>query len=292
MGIPMNSLCIECRLHKDLDTARALGDGQTATAFAKAHMKLFLDLKEGENSAYFGARIEELFRQFYHVEEDRFQEEKAQSNRFVLERLPMLRSRVAGAEDPVYAALQLAVLGNYIDFSALRGEVSFQALEDMLDKAADMELDIPTYQKFLSDLEQGKNLLYITDNAGEIGFDRVLAEQLQARFPQLQITFCVRGGPVSNDATREDAAAVGIDFPVIDSGCAIGGTVVELLSPEAKQALEAADVVLSKGMGNTESMYGCGYNVYYAFLIKCDRFIEFFGKPKMTPMLLRDPEAQ
>jgi len=49
-------------------------------------------------------------------------------------------------------------------------------------------------------------------------------------------------------------------------------------------------VILSKGMGNTESMYGCGYNVYYAFLIKCDRFIQYFEKPKMTPMFIRDKE--
>jgi uncharacterized protein with ATP-grasp and redox domains len=47
-------------------------------------------------------------------------------------------------------------------------------------------------------------------------------------------------------------------------------------------------VILAKGMGNTESLYGCGYNVYYAFLVKCDRFIQFFEKPKLTPMFIRD----
>ena len=290
MGIPMNSLCVECRLRKDLDTARKLGDDQTATEFARAHLALFLEMGKEENSSYFGARIDELFHKFYHLEADRFKAEKDASNAFVLERLPMLREKAEKAQDPVYAALQLAVLGNYIDFSALRGEVDFSVLDGMLDKAMDLDLDKGVYLDFLKDLEAGKKLLYITDNAGEIGFDRVLAEQLQKRYPHLEITFCVRGKPVSNDATREDASAVGITWPVIDNGCAIGGTCIEHISQEAKDAMDSADVILSKGMGNTESMYGCGYNIYYAFLIKCDRFIQYFGKPKMTPMFIRDKE--
>ena len=288
MGIPMNSLCVECRLRKDLDTARHLGDEQTATDFARAHMELFLQMGKEENSSYFGAKIDELFHKFYELDADRFKAEKDASNAFVLQRLDMLRKKAETGEDPVYAALQLAVLGNYIDFSALRGEVDFSVLDEMLNQAKDLRLDKTVYQQFLQDCAAGKELLYITDNAGEIGFDRVMAEQLQKTFPHLNITFCVRGKPVSNDATREDAAAVGITWPVIDNGCAIGGTCIEHISREAKAALENADVILSKGMGNTESMYGCGYNVYYAFLIKCDRFIQYFDQPKMTPMFIRD----
>jgi len=285
----MNSLCVECRLCKDLDTARSLGTDEQATAFAREHMRLFLQMDEDENSSYFGARIEELFARIYGVDADRYRTQKEESNRFVLQRLEYLRQQVKVAADPVYAALQFAVLGNYIDFSALRGEVSFQVLDDMLRDALKMELDKEIYETFLRDLQKGKKLLYITDNAGEIVFDRILAEVLQEKYPHLEILFCVRGGPVSNDATREDAQVAGIGFPVIDSGCAIGGTVIRCLGQEAKQALDDADVILAKGMGNIESMYGCGYNVYYAFLVKCQRFIQFFQKPKMTPLFLRDP---
>ena len=61
-----------------------------------------------------------------------------------------------------------------------------------------------------------------------------------------------------------------------------------MLGQEAKQALETADVIFAKGMANTETMYGCGYNVYYAFLIKCQRFMDRFGKPMFTPMLVKE----
>ena len=141
-------------------------------------------------------------------------------------------------------------------------------------------------------METGKTLLYLTDNAGEIGFDRVFAQQLKKRFPHLEITFCVRGGNAANDATREDAAAMGVEFPIIDNGSCIAGTIPELLGEEAKKAMESADVILSKGQANVETLYGTGYNIYYAFLIKCERFITLFNKPKLTPMLIRERDTK
>ena len=287
MGISMNSLCVECRLKKDLATARQLGTDEQATEFARAHMNLFLSLDKDENSAYFGSLLEDLFREHYNVGPDRHKEEKELSNKFVMDRMETLVSRVEAQPDPVFAALQFSVLGNYIDFSALRGEVSFEVLDKMLVSALEMELDRATYEEFCRDLQKGKKLLYITDNAGEIGFDRILAQQLVKKYPQLEITFCVRGGPVSNDATRADAQAVGLEFPVIDSGNAIGGTILRCINGETKTAMEEADLILAKGMGNTESLYGSDYNIYYAFLVKCDRFIQVFNKPKMTPMFIK-----
>ncbi len=288
MSIPINSLCVECHFRKRLAMARSLGDDDKATQFAKLLMQEFLDAPKDLDSTRLGAMTDQLMQQFYGVNPDRLTEEKKFSNRFVLERLPQIYSRVEAASDPVYAALQFAVLGNYIDFSALQGEVGFAQLDRMLDGAQQLDLDRSAYQAFCEDLAKGKQLLYITDNAGEIVFDRVLAEQLHRAYPQVEITFCVRGKPVSNDATREDAAAVNIPFPVIDNGTAIGGTAIDLIGKEAKAALEKADVILAKGMGNTESMFGCGYNVYYAFLVKCERFIQVFNKPKMTPMFIRE----
>ena len=131
-------------------------------------------------------------------------------------------------------------------------------------------------------------MLYLTDNAGEIGFDRICAERIAKRYPHLQITFCVRGGNTLNDATRADAQEVEIPFPVIDSGVSIPGTLLSALGEEAKQALETADVIIAKGQGNIETMYGCGYNVYYAFLVKCSRFVHVFNQPKLTPMLIKE----
>lgn len=284
MPIPMDSQCIQCHLRRNLELAHTLGDEAQATAFARELMKLLLTQPESDPSPYLTPRVSALLSRMYGLPEDRFREEKEQSNRFVLERLEGIRDMVRSAPDPVFAGLQMAILGNYLDFSALQGKVSFSQLDEMLRSGLEMELDMEVYRRFCRELESGKNLLYLTDNAGEIGFDRIFAEELAGRYPHLRITFCVRGGIAANDATREDAAAVGLPFPVIDNGSIIPGTPLDRLGEEAASAIREADVIMAKGMGNTETMLGCGLNVYYAFLVKCPRFVTRFQKPMMTPI--------
>ena len=288
MGVIADSRCLMCQLERNLQAARKLGGEEQATAFAKDLMRLLCDAPEGVSSPWFIPGIAELFHRHYGVSLDRFEEEKKQSNAFVLARMDGIREKILSSGDPVLTGLKFAILGNYIDFSALRDGVSFEQLDRMLRSAMDMELDAENYRSFCRELETGKKLLYLTDNAGEIGFDRLFAEAIAQRYPHLEITFCVRGGPAANDATRIDAAEVGIPFPVIDNGNCIPGTQLDQLSAEARQAMDAADVILSKGQGNAETLLGCGCNIYYAFLIKCEIFIERFGKPKLTPMLVRE----
>ena len=288
MSILFNADCMLCQLRRHVDTARQMGTQAQLDRFTKGLLELFLSIPEDTGATWLGPGTEELYQRIYGASGDRFEDEKEFSNRFVMDRFEQIAARVDGAQDPVYAGLQFAVLGNYIDFSALHGEVSFEKLEQMLSEAASMELDAGVYEKLCKELETARNLLYITDNAGEIGFDRIFAEQIAKRYPNIRITFCVRGGITANDATREDAAAVGIPFPVIDNGNAIAGTVLELLSDEARQALETADVIISKGQANAETLLDSGYNIYYAFLVKCVRFEERFQKAKLTPMLVRE----
>ena len=287
MSIFMNSDCFLCQLNRHLNHAKKLGDERQTARFAKALMKLYAEAPEDACAPYFSGRVNDLFQKFYGLDPDRYRQEKADSNQFVLERLPQLRSRVEAAADPIYTGLQLAIFGNYIDFGALQDAVSFEELDRLLEQAEEKELDRTCYQQLLQDLENGKNLVYLTDNAGEIGFDRVLAEQIHRRYPALQITFCVRGGPALNDATREDAALMEIPFPVIDNGTCIAGTLLDEIGEEARQALYGADLILAKGQGNCESLYQSGLNIYFAFLVKCDRFINAFHQPKFTPILTK-----
>lgn len=288
MSVPMDTQCLLCHLRRHVENARKLGDEEKATAFAKDLMRLYLSAPADAGSPWFGPGTTALYQKHYGLEQDRFKQEKLDSNAFVMARLDTIREMVQSQPDPVYAGLQFAVLGNYIDFSALQGEVSFEKLDTMLRAGTELALDMENYRKFCADLEKGKTLLYLTDNAGEIAFDRICAEQIAKKYPHIAITFCVRGGPANNDATREDAAAVGVPFPVIDNGTCIPGTQPDMLGEKAHQAFETSDVILSKGQANVETMLGCGKNIYYAFLIKCQRFIDLFHKPKLTPMFHRE----
>ena len=288
MSIAFNSDCILCHLKRNIATARSLGTEEQAVAFAKELMRLYQQVPADQSFTTLNPQVSDLLKAHYGVEEDRFKQEKEESNRFVLSRLDQIRERVERSADPVYAGLQYAILGNYIDFGALQGQVSFEQLDELLAQAEQMELDGDIYETLCADLEKGQKLLYLTDNAGEIGFDRVFAEEIHKKYPNLEITFCVRGAPALNDATREDAALMGIPFPVIDNGNRIAGTQIDKLCQDAREALESADVVIAKGMANVETMYGCSFNVYYAFLIKCVRFVEVFGKSLFTPMLVKE----
>ena len=290
MSIPINTVCIECHLRKRFALARQLGDEAQIDAYTRRILQTIAEAPPEMDSTWLGAISDGYLQEMFGLDPDRLKEEKDFSNRFVLERLAEIEKRIDEAADPVYAALQFSVLGNYLDFSALQGEVSFEALEKMLDSALELDLDKEAYAAFCSDLATKTRFLYLTDNAGEIVFDRLLADRLKSRYPHLEITFCVRGSAVSNDATRVDAQTAGITYPVIDNGTAIGGTVLRFVGQELRDAFDRAEIILAKGMGNTESLYGCGHNVYYAFLVKCDRFIEYFHKPKLTPMFIRDQQ--
>ena len=288
MSFAIDTQCLLCHLQRNLEVVKPLGTEEQAMAFAKDLMRPYLDAPEGVASPWFNPAVADLMLQHYGLPLDRMKEEKELSNRFVMERLDVIRQKVEHAPDPVFAGLQFSILGNYLDFAALQGQVSFEKLDEMLDKAFDLELEQEVYVNFCTELESGRKLLYLTDNAGEIGFDRIFAEEIAKRYPHLEITFCVRGDIIINDATRADAEAVGIPFPVIDNGNRVPGTQIDLLSQEAKAALDAADVILAKGMANCETMFGCGYNVYYAFLVKCQRFVDRFSKPMLTPMLVKE----
>ena len=284
----ITSECIECLLSRHLKTARLHGDEEQVTAFAWDLVKMMAQGPRDAASPYFSPQIAQLFHEHFGLPLDRYQQEKAESNRFALEHMEEIREIVRTADDPLYAGLQCAILGNYLDFSALQGEVSFDKLQDMLALSRTFEVDRANFEALRRELAEGKSLLYLTDNAGEIGFDRVFAEEIHRQYPELQITFCVRGGPALNDATRSDAEEVGIPFPVIDNGSCIAGTVLSEISDECRAALDAADVIFAKGQANVETLLGCGKNIYYAFLVKCAKFIKEFDKPKLTPVLHRE----
>ena len=286
----LNAECILCLLKRHIATAESVGTEDQVTAFTRDLMDMMVKGPEAQSAPWYTPEITRLFTAHFGLSDDRYIGEKELSNRFFLEREGQIRSLVTESDDPLYAGLQCAILGNYIDFSALQGEVSFARLDEMLALAKTFAVDRENFAALRSDLERGGELLYLTDNAGEIGFDKIWLETIHNLYPELAITVCVRGGPTQNDATSEDARIVGIPFPVIDNGTRIPGTVLELASEELNAALARATVIIAKGQANVETLYdtGHGYNIYYAFLVKCARFIRRFGKEKLTPMLLHE----
>ncbi|MBQ5589359.1 MAG: DUF89 family protein, partial [Anaerotignum sp.] len=193
--------------------------------------------------------------------------------------------------DPLALALRFSQIGNYIDFGAL-GSVDDEKLRDFLEQAETLPLSEDTYLKFTENLKTAKKLVFLTDNCGEIVLDKLLLETIAKAYPHLECTVIVRGEPVLNDATMEDALQVGIDAfgKVIPNGTNIAGTYIPWVSAEAKAELDAADILISKGQGNFESLHGCGLNIYYLFLCKCQWFMERFGLPQYSGVFINEKD--
>ncbi|NCB36811.1 MAG: DUF89 family protein, partial [Clostridia bacterium] len=146
------------------------------------------------------------------------------------------------------------------------------------------------YARLRDNLQSASSVVYLTDNAGEIVLDKLLLRRWKALYPSVSFTALVRGAPTLNDATLEDARATGLTevVPVLGNGSALAGTLWSEISEEARTLLSGADLIISKGQANFETLSGCGLNVYYLFLCKCDYFTRRFQVPRLTGMLVNE----
>ncbi len=281
--------CIECVTKRYAKLLKAQRDQEKARICFLEMQRAMADAPENVAAPYLVHLFDKIFGKYFH-REDRYAQIKKASNDFVLSRLGEMRQTVDADPDPLKAALRYARLCNYIDYGPLGESVSEEFLDGLLKKAADEVIDEEEYGNFLRDLDRAKKLLYIADNAGEIVADRLVIEKLRERRPELDVCVCVRGGAVINDALYEDAETAGIPelARVIDNGSSISGTQIQFVGDALRHELETADVILSKGQGNFETMHGCGLNVYYVFLCKCDWFVKLFHLPMLSGMFLNE----
>jgi uncharacterized protein with ATP-grasp and redox domains len=198
--------------------------------------------------------------------------------------------RLQQSADPLKLAVQYAMIGNYIDFGAIEN-VTEETLSAFIDGAPQQPVNSDSLADLKSDLEHSKKLVYLTDNCGEIVFDKYLMRTIRTLYPDIEITAIVRGGEVSNDATRTDAEQIRLHeaaHNILDNGNDIAGTWLPSLSDEARAAMTNADVLIAKGQANFETLRRCGLNIHYIFLCKCEMFARQFGVKKFTGMLIND----
>ena len=141
MSISIDTYCMECQLRRNAALARSLGSEEKATEFLRRWMALALALPVTAPSPCVGPATNELLHEMYGLDLDRYRAEKEASNAFALANMDYVRRETEQAPDSVYAGLQFAILGNYLDFSALGDKVSFDTLSGMLEKARDIRVD-------------------------------------------------------------------------------------------------------------------------------------------------------
>lgn len=209
-----------------------------------------------------------------------YSKEKSLFNLKLLSLEQQLYSLIISAPDPIGEALKYAMAANYIDFARLC-DLNEDSVETVIAAARRAEADAAVLNSFKRRLKNAKTLCFLHDNCGEIVLDKILIRVILDLYPQIRVTSIVRGKPVINDVTLKDAEEVGLNkiANVIPNGSDVPATYLKEISQEALSAIEESDVVISKGLGNLETLYGEGYGIFYAFTCKCAHISKQFNIP-------------
>ncbi|MDI6890852.1 MAG: ARMT1-like domain-containing protein [Thermodesulfovibrionales bacterium] len=204
---------------------------------------------------------------------DPFKEIKSEYNQVALGLYPSLKTVIEKSPDPLWTATRLAIAGNVIDFGIFTPHQNFGAgvdVEGTIRRALNNPLAVDDYSTFRDAISDADRVLYLTDNAGEIVFDRLLIETLVSIGKKVMAV--VKGSPVINDSTVEDAVESGLTevCEVIDNGSDAVGTVLEWTSSTFQETFKEAQLVIGKGQGNFETLTGAEKKIFFLFQSKCD----------------------
>jgi uncharacterized protein with ATP-grasp and redox domains len=254
--------CIPCFLKQALFAARAaLDDEKKIKQVLDRIGMLISEIPLHSAPPETGREVYRAVREITGVD-DPFASLKGQSIEKALALYPSLRDVVEKSADPLETGIRVAIAGNIIDFGA---NPDFQ-LEQGIQEALRKEPAINHYEAFKNKLESACKILYVADNAGETVFDKILIEVMAK-----PVVYAVRDRPVINDATVEDAMKSGLDevAKVVSSGCDAPGVVLNRCSEEFLDHLRRADLIISKGQGNYETLSGEKRPIFYLLKAKC-----------------------
>ena len=284
----LKSVCVSCMLNSRINQFPEDAPEEKKVEYMTRVLRELGEMKDAHGPVLATRNIVLFQAELFGKKQD-YSELKSKFNQFVMEKVPFLKSEIEKADDSFKRAIQYGIVGNYIDFAVME-HVDEKQLEQLFIDASMYSLDEETYQAMKQDICYAEKIVYLLDNCGEIVIDKLIIEEVKRLNPRAMITAIVRGEEVVNDATIEDAEQVGLTevVKVIGNGSDILGTCLKYISEEARTVIEKADVVVSKGQGNFETLLGYDKNIYYIFLCKCEMIAEMFGVEKFSPMLVKE----
>ncbi|MGQ9472678.1 MAG: damage-control phosphatase ARMT1 family protein [Candidatus Caldatribacteriaceae bacterium] len=220
--------------------------------------------------------------------DDIYYHHKRHYNQLALTIYPELKSFVGGGNDTLERAMQVAIVGNIIDLGVYQ-EIAVDQIRNQLHH---VRWGIYDFSSFEQDIKNTKTVVYVGDNAGEIVFDKILIEEMK-RIGISEIFFVVKGGPISNDVLLEDFFEAGLDgfAKVLTTGKDECGIVPEEGPFELQEVWKRAEVIISKGQGNFESLSGRKENIYFLLKAKCVPVARTFGVEQGALILKKNRSA-
>jgi uncharacterized protein with ATP-grasp and redox domains len=201
---------------------------------------------------------------------------KAESTRIALELAKEARDIIAGSIDPFKMALRFSIAGNIMDF-ALMANWDKLDLDSFIETTRLQTLDADSVEQLRKAVKQARSILFLGDNAGEAVFDKLLIEQ----FGGADVCYAVKGAPIINDVTLEDAKASGLDqvAELIVNGSDAPGTILEDCTDTFRQRFNEAELVIAKGQANYETLSTCTRPLFFLTRVKCPVIARDIGDP-------------
>ncbi|RLD07502.1 MAG: hypothetical protein DRI65_04530 [Chloroflexota bacterium] len=264
--------CYGCVLQQAQSEMDLMGvDFDTQVTAVKKMLSILSEAEGSETPPYLSDRIHTVLRDIPGYSSP-YAEVKRKSNQIALEFLDKLRDLAKKGSDPLVQGLKIGAAGNIVDVLNAR---EFHLWEEV-EKVIRQDLLGGGLENFRRMLSESSYLLYLADNAGETVFDRIFIETLD-----LPVIYAVKGGPILNDATLDDALAAGIDqvAEIVETGSSAPGTILKLCSREFQDLFIDAPLVLAKGQANFETIEIPGEKVFYLLRAKCPLIARVIESP-------------
>jgi len=265
--------CVPCFVRQTLEAVRFVTDDEAVHAeVLREVLQSASEMDLGMAPPAMGQHIHRLIRKAT-GNADPYRDVKRRFNALALGLYAELERRVGESADPLETAARLAIAGNIIDFG-VTASLSDALLHQTIERAL-VEPLIGGVEPLREAVARGEDILYLADNAGEIVFDRLLIETLGPA----NVTVSVKGEPVINDATMEDARAAGLAerCEVIGNGSDAPGTLLEACSPAFRERFQWAGLVVAKGQGNYETLSDAPRPVFFLLMAKCPVIANHIG---------------
>lgn len=278
--------CAPCLLRRVLFQARLAGNGSESDAVSAAVRKYAEALSPGVCSTDIATAVHRAAYAAMGVE-DPYLGLKIRSEEVAERLLPAAEGYIESADDRLAAAAKVAIAGNVMDFGSgisIDGPDLFSSELDGLLAEGIPGGGMAVFEAMLS---SSQRVLYALDNCGEDVFDKPLIREIRSRGKE--VIGVAKGAPVLNDVTLPDAARIGLDREM-DGIVGAGGFAVGLpadFSAELSEAASSADMLLSKGMANYESLSSRPIGLPTAFLLraKCIPVAGSIGVPVGTSVV-------
>ncbi|MBR4203417.1 MAG: DUF89 family protein [Candidatus Methanomethylophilaceae archaeon] len=190
---------------------------------------------------------------------------------------------VDGSEDKLRACLMVSVIGNIMDFGSTGGIDDPEEFEPIFQKLIDQGLGLDDSDRIAEILDRPGTIVYMFDNCGETQLDKILIRYLRSRGKR--IVGVVRGEPILNDVTAEDAIRSGLDKELdrmLTTGTFYVGIDWNDVPEDLMEEIRGCDMILAKGMGNFESLSDEVLPVPVAHVLrtKCKPVADSIGVPQ------------